>query len=274
MKTKMELTLLKAGYCTQLERIAKQNGRMKMIRFPASFVLIKHPQKGYILFDTGYSEHVKQAMKSFPFQIYAMTTPIYLKEGESAKEQLQAMGISPEEVNYIILSHFHVDHLGGCLDFPNATFICSRKEYESVKDKKGFSALKSAFIPSLLPDNFFIRSIYVEETNKLETPIIYNIFPESYDLFGDGSILAISLPGHTSHQFGILLTYKEQPYFFISDACWLSETYQNMQYPSKLAKLITKGHKDYYDNIFKLHLIHKLYPDVKIIPCHDDLVTL
>jgi glyoxylase-like metal-dependent hydrolase (beta-lactamase superfamily II) len=270
----MDITLLKAGYCTQLERIAKNNGRMKNICFPASFLLIKHPTKGIILFDTGYSKHVMDAMKVFPFQIYAKTTPIYLKDGESAKEQVESRGISAEEVNYIILSHFHVDHMGGLLDFPNATFICSKEEYHEVKDKKGFSALQSAFIPALLPKDFAERSLFIEDKLVTETPVIGDIFPESYDLFGDGSILAISLPGHTSHQFGILVNYKEQPHFFVSDACWLSETYQKLVFPSKVAKLIMKKHRDYYENIRKLHTIHTLHPNVKIVPCHDDEVTI
>ncbi|TWI58066.1 MBL fold metallo-hydrolase [Halalkalibacter nanhaiisediminis] len=270
----MDITLLKAGYCTQLERIAKTNGKMKNIRFPASFLLIKHPTKGIILFDTGYSNHVINAMKVFPFQIYAKTTPIYLEQGESAKEQLENMGIPAKDVTYIILSHFHVDHMGGLLDFPNAKFICSKEEYREVKDKKGFSALRNAFIPTLLPNNFAERSLYIEDTFVVETPTIGDIYPNSYDLLGDGSILGISLPGHTSHQFGILLTYKEQLYFFISDACWLSETYEKQVFPSKLAKLIIKRHHDYYENIQKLHLIHTLHPNVKIIPCHDDQVTL
>ncbi|PLS19244.1 MBL fold metallo-hydrolase [Bacillus sp. M6-12] len=270
----MEITLLKAGYCTQLERIAKTNGRMKNIRFPASFLLIKHPTKGVILFDTGYSQHVMEAMKAFPFQIYAKTTPIYLKQGESAKEQLESMGISAEEVKYVILSHFHVDHMGGLLDFPHAKFICSREEYREVKDKKGFSALQSAFIPSLLPKDFAQRSLYLEEAPIVKTPIIHDIYPKAYDLLGDGSILGISLPGHTSHQFGILLNYKEQPYFFVSDACWLSETYQKLVFPSKVAKLIMKKHRDYYENIQKLHKVYTLHPNVRIIPCHDEEVTL
>jgi glyoxylase-like metal-dependent hydrolase (beta-lactamase superfamily II) len=270
----VDIALLKAGYCTQLERIAKTNGKMRNIRFPASFLLIKHSTKGIILFDTGYSNHVINAMKEFPFQIYAKTTPIFLEQGESAKEQVEKLGISAEEVAYIILSHFHVDHMGGLLDFPNAKFICSNEEYREVKDKKGFSALKSAFIPTLLPNNFAERSLYLEDALVVKTPIFSDIYPEAYDLFGDKSILGISLPGHTSHQFGILLIYKEQPYFFISDACWLSETYQKQVFPSKIAKLIMKRHKDYYANIQKLHLVHTSYPNVNIIPCHDDQVTL
>lgn len=270
----LDITLLKAGYCTQLERIAKRNGKMKMIRFPATFLLIRHPLKGIILFDTGYSEHVIKAMKQFPFQIYAKTTPVYLQKGESAREQLEQMGIKAEDVSYIIISHFHVDHLGGLLDFPNATFICSKYEFFEVKNLRGFSALRSAFIPSLLPNNFSERTIYVEDTKTIKTPIFNEVYPAAYDLFNDGSILGIRLSGHTNHQFGILVKGNDQTYFFISDACWLSETFQQIAYPSKIAKLIIKKQKDYYENINKLHEIHKSHPEVKIIPCHDDNVSL
>lgn len=270
----LEISLLQAGYCTQWDRVVRNNGHYKKIKFPATFLLINHPHKGIILFDTGYAPRIVEAMKVFPYQLHAMLTPVYLKQNESAKEQLLNRGISPEDVSYVILSHFHVDHIGGLRDFPKAKFICSKQEYVEVKDKKGYAALKRAFNPSLLPDDFLQRSIYLEDKIKVQTPIFFDIFPEAYDLLGDGSILGISLPGHTNHHFGILLTYNNQLHFFISDATWLTDTFQHRIYPSKLANWLLGLDKDYYQTIDKLHNLYIKYPEVKIVPCHDVNVTI
>lgn len=270
----MDIQLLTAGYCTQLEIVAKTKGKFKTIPFPATFLLIQHPTKGIVLFDTGYSQHVLRAMKTFPFQLYKMTTPVYFKEGESAKEQLEARGIQATAVRFIILSHFHADHMGGLRDFPNATFICSGQELEEVKQKTGFRALKSAYIPALLPTDFHKRAQFIEELPVIQTPIFSDIYPEAVDLFGDGSILGIALPGHTSYQFGIFLYAQDTPYFFIADACWLTETFEKLAVPSQLAKHVLGLGQDYYDNINKLHALHTRYPHVKIIPCHERNVTL
>jgi glyoxylase-like metal-dependent hydrolase (beta-lactamase superfamily II) len=270
----MDVTLLKAGYCTQWDRLARTTGKMKKIQFPATFLLIKHPTMGTVLFDTGYAPRVQEAMKVFPYKIHGLLTPVFLKPGESAKEQLESKGIAAKDVSYIILSHFHVDHMGGLRDFQNAKFICSKEEYIEVKDKKDYAAMKSAFNPNLLPTDFEKRSIYLENQRKVQTPIFNDIFPEAYDLFGDGSILGIKLPGHTSHQYGILLTYKNQPHFFIADATWLTETYESLALPSGLAKWYLGLGKDYYETIDQLHRLHKKYPHVKLIPCHDNDVKI
>lgn len=269
----MDVQLLTAGYCTQLEMIAKAKGRLKTIRFPATFAFISHPIHGPILFDTGYSEHVLKAMRQFPFQLYKWATPVYFQKGESAKEQLNKQGISAESVRYIILSHFHADHMGGLQDFPNAKFICSKKELEEVQAKKGFRALKRAYIPSLLPTDFCERAIYVEDLAVVQTPIFADIYPEAIDLFGDQSILAIFLRGHTSEQFGIFLNDCKQHLFFVADACWLSETYEQLVFPSSIAKRFMGLNESYDDNIYKLHEIHTKYPHIKIIPCHEANVT-
>lgn len=39
-------------------------GSWKQICFPATVGLLQHPELGYILFDTGYAEHFKEATKN------------------------------------------------------------------------------------------------------------------------------------------------------------------------------------------------------------------
>ncbi|MCX7747686.1 MAG: MBL fold metallo-hydrolase [Clostridia bacterium] len=264
----MELKVLKAGYCTQIEKIALSKGRLKKIVFPALFALIKHPEKGVILFDTGYSSHIFRSTGKFPYSFYRKITPIFLKKGESAKEQLAVMGISNDEVKYIILSHFHADHIGGCRDFPNAAFICSKTDYQKLKNKSGFRALRHGFIPSLLPSDFETRVEFLEEKEKAPLPIKNSVFDDGYDLLNDKSIFGIPLPGHTGGQFGIMLKVPEGCFFFVSDACWLSDTYQKLIFPNKIAKLIIEDDKKYRENILKLYRLSKEDPFLKVIPSH------
>lgn len=264
----MNITILKAGYCTHIEKMASKQGRWKNVPFPALFALIEHPDRGYILFDTGYSNHVEKSMKKFPYGIYGKMTPIYLETGESAKEQLEAMGISPDEVKTIILSHFHPDHIGGCRDFPEARFICSRKDYRNLQNKTGFSALKNAFIPDLLPEDFPKRVGFFEECPAIPFPLKNAPFTKAYDVFGDQRILAVELPGHTGGQFGIFVRGQDGPLFFVSDACWLTETYKNLSLPNPIASLIMDNWTQYKETIQKIHDFHKLHPEVQIIPTH------
>src|SRR5690625_6199902 len=127
------LSLYQAGYCTQRADIVLQDEKRKEMKLPALFSLIEHPTHGYILFDTGYSERFYEATAVVPYSIYAKVTPVVLRSGESAIEQLVKKGIKPQDIAYVFISHFYDGHIAGLKDFPHSQFICSREGYDSIK---------------------------------------------------------------------------------------------------------------------------------------------
>ncbi|QZY54022.1 MBL fold metallo-hydrolase [Crassaminicella profunda] len=265
----IKIDILVSGYCTQLEKIVIRGGRLKHIKFPSMVVLLRHPVYGYILFDTGYASHFFTETKKFPYWIYSKITPVYLNENEAVKKQLQKMGVKAEEIQYIILSHFHADHIAGCKDFPNAKFICSKVAYEKVKSKRGICALKEAFIPRLLPNDFEERGIYFEEMKKDSFPLTDTSFEEAIDLFGDKSIYAVHLEGHTKGHYGIFTKdHKEKDYFFVGDACWSDKAYEENLLPHWIANLVNKDQKNYKATIKNISLLYKRHPKINIIPSH------
>ena len=50
-------------------------------------------------------------------------TKVVIEDHQELKNQLQSFGIKTNDINHIIISHFHADHIGGLQDFPNAK-IC------------------------------------------------------------------------------------------------------------------------------------------------------
>jgi glyoxylase-like metal-dependent hydrolase (beta-lactamase superfamily II) len=260
--------LFSAGYCTNFERITLKSGKFKSIKFPANFALIKHPSEGYILFDTGYSQHFIEETKKFPFNIYKMLTPVYFNEDESAYNQIINKGIDPEEIKYIIISHFHADHIAGLKDFKNCKFICFNKAYYEIKDKTGISALKNAFIPNLLPTDFEKRVIFIDMKQPFYIGNEYSPLTFAYDVFSDRSILAVELTGHAVGQMGIIFENNNNKIFLCADACWSSKAYKDNIPPSSITKLINPKQREYIRNLKKLHMLYKNNNDIKIIPSH------
>ncbi|MDJ0796960.1 MAG: MBL fold metallo-hydrolase [Calothrix sp. MO_167.B12] len=265
----IRVNFFQGGYCTHPQAMVIRDGKWKTETFPSLFALISHPQAGAILFDTGYSQRFFPETRKFPFQLYALTTPVYLQPGESAVDQLQQYGLEPEAVQYIIISHFHADHIGGLQDFPNAKFICFQSAYQAVKSLRGVAALKAGFLAGLLPSNFEQRTIFVEQTDTISLPDEYSVFQTGFDLFADGSLIAVELPGHATGQLGLFFTdVGNQSYFLIADACWLSRAYQEFVQPHPIANLIFANSRDYVDTLHKIHQLHKSNPNLKIIPTH------
>ncbi|NES81617.1 MAG: MBL fold metallo-hydrolase [Moorea sp. SIO2B7] len=265
----IKATFFKAGSCTHPEAIVIRDGRWKITNFPSLFALILHSQVGYILFDTGYSERFFQETRHFPFRLYALTTPVFFQAEDSAVSQLQKQGIEPTTVQLIIISHFHADHIGGLRDFPTAKFVCFQSAYEAVKHRRGINALKAGFLSGLLPSDFEQRAIFVEDKNIVPLPPEYAPFDKGFDLLGDGSLLAVELPGHATGQLGLFFRdTNHQSYFLIADACWLSRAYQEFVQPHPIANLIFANGEDYGDTLSKIHQLHQLNPELKIIPTH------
>lgn len=78
---------------------------------------------------------------------------------------LQATGISPDDISYVILSHFHPDHLGGAGCFKQARFLVTEKAYH-VYQKPSF---KDLIFKEFLPDHFeeSVQIMQPQETNPL-----------------------------------------------------------------------------------------------------------
>jgi glyoxylase-like metal-dependent hydrolase (beta-lactamase superfamily II) len=266
----MEVQLLVCGYCDGKEHHVLKGGRRKTIKFPALTALIKHPENGYILFDTGYTNRFYEETKGWPGKIYAAMTPTHVKEEEYLVNQLAAKGIQAEEINYIIISHFHGDHICGMKDFSNAKFICSKEAFDNVqkvKDKP-WKAIFQGVLPGLLPEDFGEERVWIYDSDSNVNTVEEEILGKCHDLFGDGLIQMIPLPGHHYGQIGVLLQTNKGPLLLAADACWLGQAYKENRLPAGITKLLLSDWKAFKESLHKLHLYHKAHPELPIIPTH------
>ncbi len=264
---RVELQLFAAGYCTHPEFLTLRGGGLRPVPFPAGFACIRHPILGTILFDTGYSTRFFEETKRFPGSLYRMVTPVTFRNEDSAISQLRQQGIGAEEVRYVVLSHFHADHTAGLRDFPNARILYKREAYTAVKDLGSLASVKAGCLPGLLPDDFEERSAFIDETPRRRLPGDFP-FVMGYDLFGDGSLIAVDLPGHAAGQIGLFLMSATGEYFLCADAVWSSRAYRERRKPHAAAGLIMDDRSQYADTFERLCLLHQQYPQIRIIPSH------
>lgn len=269
--TVLSLEYLRVGQCRHLECIAARGGQWKMIDFPSMCGLIKHSTHGWILFDTGYSEHFHHASQKLPERLYRTMLPVSLPEEEKLTQQLKARGIQPEDISMVVVSHYHGDHVAGLRDFPNARFIASQNDTEEIAklQSKPWTATLQGKLPKLLPEDFFSRLDYVERFSRISLPDWMHPFDLGCDLLGDGSLLAIALPGHSKGQIGLLAPDANgRPVFMVADACWSLLACKQARLPSVLARLAIANNAQYSSTFNAVGLLASRESALSVLPSH------
>jgi nucleoside-diphosphate-sugar epimerase/glyoxylase-like metal-dependent hydrolase (beta-lactamase superfamily II) len=260
-----DLELLTTGYTTQRYRLAERGGPPGSVRFHALCALIRHPSRGVFLFDTGYAPRIHEALKPFPFSLYGRMLPAVTSPRLALVEQLKERGIVARDVSAIILSHLHADHAAGIRDFPQADLIMSARTRQATQSLRGLSAMRHAYVPALMPDDLLQRLHTIEH---FRDPGIGD-FDQTHDLFGDGSVRLISLPGHAHGQIGALVqTGPAQRTFLVADATWTLGSLSKCQLPHPITFLVADSVADMRDSLNRLHAFSQKYPETIIVPTH------
>lgn len=143
-----------------------------------SCYLVRHGDR-YLLWDTG------NAMDGSP------TAPKV-----SIVDQLARIGLTPAKVEYVGISHYHNDHTGQLPAFAKSTLLIGQGDWAAVQpaqardgsDAKSYARRRAPFAP------------WTAGGAKI-TPVT----GDRYDVFGDGSVLILDLPGHTPGHHGLLV---------------------------------------------------------------------
>jgi len=264
----MKLELLKVGHCYHPERVVIKGGSWKPTAFPAIVSLLKHPNKGYILFDTGYSHHFTTATTPFPERFYRWTTPMHLHDSEQLVRQLEMRNIAAEDIRYIFISHFHADHIAGLKDFPQAQFICSKLALQKIMQGSRWANLIQGCLINLLPLDFSERAIFIEEQKTVQLSKRLSPFQYGFDLFDDGALLAIALPGHAHGHYGLMAYRDKKSSFLIGDACWSIKTITEHRNPHPISRIILSNSREYHDTLEKLSQLHSQNIELELLPSH------
>jgi 4-pyridoxolactonase len=206
-------------------------GKGDLVRFASYAVLVDH-EEGLFLLDTGYD---RVFMDKWTRQDNAVAA-----EDQQVVPQLAKLGIKPDDIDCLLNSHFHIDHVGGNRYFPNATLVCHEKEYEAARNPWPFeyqSYSDLSFDPELHKLNFIGKRDILKRAGIPEEVACPASKSPNYKLLDGDTEIAKGLwlycvPGHSAGQMAMMVAVEgRKPMFFPADACHLPRHLEEMIVP-------------------------------------------
>lgn len=264
------LTVLRVGHCTHPECLALRGGAWRNDTFPALVGLIRHPDAGALLFDTGYAEHFLRATDGLPERLYRWATPVTLPPEECLLPQLARHGLAAHEIRGVFVSHLHADHIAGLRDLPRARIWCGDAALRFARERGRLARLRKATLVDLLPDDLDARQIAIEDRPRIALPSGWAMFGDGFDLLGDGSLRAVSLPGHARGHYGLLLRHEDDRKVLLAgDATWRIDAGRTARGPALAARALSDDWAAQHATLAQLQAVLDTGDDDRLIlPSH------
>lgn len=261
----LSVNVMASGYCTAHRRVEDPGSIGGTRKFYATWLVIRHPSLGVVLFDTGYGQQVFQAGARFPDRFHLWATPVTLQPHETAAAQLAAAGISAADVSHIIISHFHVDHIGGLRDFPAARLYAASSAYEQAQKLQGIAAVRRGILKGLLPDDLKERFTSIEEcsTTYVDADSGLTFYR---DFLGQQDLTPVHLPGHACGMLGLYVPSHRM--LFASDAAWSADTFRRGVLPRQVVRLFFDSWSEFVETQERMRTFMRANPDVEVLFTH------
>jgi N-acyl homoserine lactone hydrolase len=160
-----------------------------------------HHDKDWFLWDTGLDDGV--AAK--PDGLTGANGALHMKRAKTLASQLDALGVKPADIKGMAISHTHPDHVGNIELFPQTMLYVQKAEYDWPGEGGA---------PRFKPEH---------PVTKLEG---------DHDVFGDGSVVILSTPGHTpGHQSLLVKLPKTGAVVLSGDAVHFKDNWDNRRVP-------------------------------------------
>jgi len=247
-------------------------GKDAWMPIPIQAFLVEHPGAGLVLIDSGL--HPSVAVK--PSENFGRVTLLAFRDlqmdaGQALPAQLRERGLDPSAVKTVVMTHLHVDHASGISEFPGATFLVSRAEWDAAADQGATHGYVTrqfdhAFDYRLLDFEGAVREGAGSARTGATASLVVSFsgFGRSFDVFGDGSVRVVYTPGHTLGHMSVVLRTARGEVLVAGDAMYLRRTLDDTHLPYRM-----EDEHVFRRSLREIRRYADETPDALIIPGHD-----
>ncbi len=171
-----------------------------------SCYLIRHGER-YMLWDTGLTDALIGNPIDNPAQRLTLRRSIV--------DQLRELNVRPGQIEFIGISHWHFDHTGQAGRFPQARLLIGRGDLEHLRNRgPGVNDAAAAALAHWLTGGGQVDGVTGD-----------------HDVFGDGRVVMLKLPGHTPGHNALLVRLESGPVLLTGDLYHFTEQVANRGVP-------------------------------------------
>jgi glyoxylase-like metal-dependent hydrolase (beta-lactamase superfamily II) len=191
----MKMHLLSGGRVRMRKNIFLPDAeRSETFELPVTCALLRHAA-GNVLFDTGCHPALPERAEARWGGLARLMTPI-MPPGDNVINALAGMGLTCDDIDVVVCSHLHPDHCGCNTFFKRATFIIHASEVAAARAPGAEAAGYRAA--------------------EWEQPAPMDMIDGERDLFGDGAVVLIPMPGHTPGTTAALVALEKSGQFLLA----------------------------------------------------------
>ena len=236
--------------------------KRQYIIVPIHAYLIDHPASGLILVDTGINWEQAREHGSYYKGImhYVLDDDEYLLTREQElPAQVKRLGYRIEDIQTVILTHFHEDHVGGLRYMPEAKVVASKAEWDALR-MKAFGFIPIIYRPSISAVKVWVPVSFMSGP--------FHSFDTSQDLLGDGSIILLPTPGHDPGHLCVLVRIDGCDVLITGDIMY---TLRHLAVDEVRAILFGGRflEQQQVDSIRRIQQLRQALPNMVIVPGHD-----
>lgn len=186
----------------------------RSIEFSSTCWLVKHGDE-WLLWDTGVPEEAFNDPKGWS----TLPKLIVYHLDKTLTDQFAEINLKPGDITRVAISHTHGDHIGNVRLFPSARVMMQRAEYQWIYSPNG--------------PNDNVNQLMALARKLLGTPKNLQFVDGDTDVFGDGSVMLVSTPGHTPGSQSLLVHLKNAGFIILSgDVVHLEGNFEKNIVPS------------------------------------------
>lgn len=240
---------------TDAPRLAFGSGFFGKIRVPVVIAVCERDDGSIWLVDAGYSRQVCEDPPGRLGRLQSRAIAPSLQPGDELASQLQEAGLNPDRVTTILATHLHLDHIGGCADFPNAELITTHDEL-AMAHRAG---------PMLGYRFEDLDAVSRMRLVSFKSELVFG-FERSFRF--DDEITIVDARGHTKGHIAVVIRHGEQVFLHAGDAAYLRENYLD-NVISPLARLVVQDKAALLQTYARLRDCEKQPTPPHIILSHD-----